>query len=61
MDFNNYEQWAAEGAKDAEARATAKAKSLLATYEEPKLDEGKHEALREFMTRRERELPDNVS
>jgi len=61
MDFNNFEQWSAEGAKDAETRALAKAKSLLDTYEEPKLDEGKHEALREFVAKREKELPEGVS
>ena len=61
MDFNNFEQWSAAGAQDAETRALAKAKSLLETYEEPKLDEGKHEALKEFMAKRELELPDGVS
>ena len=61
MDFNNFEQWSADGAKDAATRALAKARSLLDTYEEPKLDEGKHEALKEFIAKRERELPDNVS
>ena len=61
MDFNNFEQWSAEGAKDAATRALAKAKSLLDTYEEPKLDDGKHEALKDFIARRERELPDNVT
>ncbi len=61
MDFNNFEAWSAEGAKDAEQRALAKAKSLLDTYEEPKLDEGKHEALKAFIAKRERELPDDVT
>ena len=61
MDFNNFEQWSAAGAQDAETRALAKAKAMLETYEEPKLDEGKHEALRAFMAKREQELPDNVS
>ena len=61
MDFNNFEQWSADGAKDAATRALAKARRLLDTYEEPKLDEGKHEALKDFIARRERELPDNVS
>ena len=61
MDFNNFEQWSADGAKDAATRALAKARSLLDTYEEPKLDEGQHEALREFIAKRERELPDDVS
>jgi len=60
MDFSSYEQWAAEGSRDAATRALDKAKATLAAYEEPKLDEGRHEALRDFIARRERELPDSV-
>jgi trimethylamine--corrinoid protein Co-methyltransferase len=61
MDFNSFEQWSAEGESTAEGRALARAKSLLECYEEPKLDEANHEALREFVAKRERELPDNVT
>ena len=34
---------------------------MLAAYEEPKLDEGIAEGLRDFIARREEELPDTVS
>ena len=34
---------------------------MLADYEEPKLDEGIAEGLREFIAQREEKLPDSVS
>ena len=39
-DNNSYEQWEAEGAKDANQRATEAAQRLLAQYEPPPLDPG---------------------
>lgn len=61
MDFNSFEQWNAEGAKDHDARGREKARSMLADYEEPKLDEGIAEALEDFIARREERLPDTVN
>ena len=61
MDFNSYEQWSAEGAKDHDTRGREKARAMLAGYEEPALDEAIDEGLRDFIARRERELPDTVS
>lgn len=61
MDFNSFEQWSAEGAKDHDTRGREKAAAMLAAYEEPKLDEGIAEGLRDFITRRESELPNTVS
>lgn len=61
MDFNSYEQWNAEGAKDHDTRGREKARRLLAEYEEPKLDEGVAEALRDFVTSRESTLLDSVT
>ena len=61
MDFNSYEQWSAEGAKDHDTRGREKARAMLAAYEEPKLDEGIAEALRDFIARREEQLPNSVS
>jgi len=57
--FNNdaIEQWVAEGAVETNERALAHAKSLLADYEEPKLDPGVNEALLDYIARREREIP----
>jgi trimethylamine---corrinoid protein Co-methyltransferase len=56
MDFNSFEQWSAEGAKDHDTRGRDKARSLLATYEKPVMDESIAEALQDFITRREQEL-----
>ena len=61
MDFNSFEQWSAEGAKDHDLRGREKARAMLAAYEEPKLDEGIAEGLRDFIAKREEELPDGVS
>ena len=61
MDFNSFEQWNAEGAKDHDTRGRDKARAMLRDYEEPTLDEGVAEALRDFIARREAALPDTVS
>jgi trimethylamine---corrinoid protein Co-methyltransferase len=61
MDFNPFEQWSAEGAKDHDMRGRDKARAMLANYEKPAMDEGIAEGLREFIAKRERELPDTVS
>jgi trimethylamine--corrinoid protein Co-methyltransferase len=61
MDFNSFEQWNAEGAKDHDTRGREKARNMLKDYEEPKLDAGVAEALREFIARRESTLPDTVN
>lgn len=61
MDFNSFEQWSAEGAKDHDQRGREKASAMLAQYEEPKLDEAVDEALRDFIARRESELPNSVN
>ncbi|MBI3673456.1 MAG: trimethylamine methyltransferase family protein, partial [Rhizobiales bacterium] len=61
MDFNSFEQWQAEGSKDHDTRGRDKARAMLAAYEEPKLDEGVAEGLRDFIARREGELPNSVS
>lgn len=61
MDFNSFEQWSAEGARDHDTRGRERARSLLASYEEPKLEQGVADGLREFIARRERELPDSIS
>ncbi|BCH30726.1 trimethylamine methyltransferase [Mesorhizobium sp. L-8-10] len=61
MDFNSFEQWSAEGAKDHDTRGREKARNMLKDYEEPKLDDGIAEALRDFVARREKALPDTVN
>ena len=57
FDNNSYEQWVADGSRDTTERALQKAKSMLAAYEEPRLDQAKDEALLDYIARREREIP----
>jgi trimethylamine--corrinoid protein Co-methyltransferase len=61
MDFNSFEQWNAEGAKDHDGRGREKARNMLLDYQEPRLDEAIGEALRDFVARREKGLPDTVN
>jgi trimethylamine--corrinoid protein Co-methyltransferase len=61
MDFNSYEQWNVEGAKDHDMRGREKARNMLRDYEEPKLDEGIAEGLRDFIARREANLADTLN
>ena len=57
FDNNSIEQWQAEGSVEITERALTEAKSLLRDYEEPKLDEAVHEQLRDYIARRETEIP----
>lgn len=58
LDYKPFETWAEEGARDTEALANARVKKLLADYQAPELDEGKREALEDFVARRKAEMPD---
>ena len=60
-DNNSYEQWEAEGGKDANQRATERAQRLLRQYEPPPIDEGADEGLRDYIARRKSILPDGVT
>lgn len=57
FDNNSIEQWIADGSQDITERALKEARALLNSYEEPKLDEAVDEALRDYIDRREREIP----
>ncbi|MEM1235001.1 MAG: trimethylamine methyltransferase family protein [Pseudomonadota bacterium] len=57
FDNNSIEQWQAEGSVEVNERALAYTKQLLQDYEEPRLDPGTDDALREYIARREREIP----
>jgi trimethylamine---corrinoid protein Co-methyltransferase len=57
FDNNSIEQWQADGSQEITARALTHARRLLGEYEEPRLDEGVDEALRDYMGRRMREIP----
>ena len=58
-DYNSFEQWSDEGAKDANVRANATWKRMLAEYEAPPMDQGIDEALMEFIIRRKASFPDS--
>ena len=60
MDSDGYEQWLAAGAEDTEARGTKKASQMLADYVEPELPDDVDEALRDFIERRVREIPETL-
>ncbi len=60
-DNNSYEQWSAEGARDLPARAHARWKAWLESYEPPPLDAAIDEALRGFMAARKESLPDELA
>ncbi|MGX9356693.1 trimethylamine methyltransferase family protein [Roseobacteraceae bacterium S113] len=57
FDNNSIEQWQAEGGVEINERALQRARDMLGEYEEPKLDEGVDEALRDYIARRERDIP----
>ncbi|MDU8909796.1 trimethylamine methyltransferase family protein [Aestuariicoccus sp. MJ-SS9] len=57
FDNNSIEQWQAEGSVEITERALTHARTLLRSYEEPGLDPAVDEALRDFIARREREIP----
>jgi trimethylamine--corrinoid protein Co-methyltransferase len=58
-DNNSFEQWHEGGSLDAAQRANAIWKRMLAEYEQPPLDPGVDEALREFVARRKAAEPDS--
>lgn len=60
LDHDNYEQWAAGGGKNTNQRGVEKIKSMLVEYEEPALDAGVDEALRDYIAKREREIGDRA-
>jgi trimethylamine--corrinoid protein Co-methyltransferase len=58
-DANSYEQWAEEGSKDANTRATARWQSMLAQYEQPPLDDAIAAELADYVARRKADLPES--
>ncbi|MCB1638781.1 MAG: trimethylamine methyltransferase family protein, partial [Thiothrix sp.] len=57
FDNNAYEQWVVDGSLDVNQRAVQKARQLLDDYQEPALDPAVDEALRDYIARRETEIP----
>jgi len=59
-DNNSYEQWSAEGEKDANQRALEKARQMLDHYVPPPMDPSIDDALLAFIAGREAALPDSM-
>ena len=57
-DSENVESWEERGAKDAQTRAFERWRQMLQDYEAPPIDEAVDEALKDFIARRKRQLPD---
>ena len=57
FDNSSIEQWIAEGAQEITERALKRCRELLKAYEEPAIDPGRNDALIDYITRREREIP----
>lgn len=58
-DNSSFEQWDAEGAKDAATRANALWRSQLAEYEPPPIDDAVDAELREWIERKRASFPDS--
>lgn len=58
-DNNSYEQWEAEGSRDAAVRANVQWKQLLADYEQPPLDPAVDAQLTEWIEQRNLSFPDS--
>jgi trimethylamine--corrinoid protein Co-methyltransferase len=61
LDNTSFEQWQVDGSREITARALAHARDQLSAYEMPAMDPGTDDALRDFIARREREIPDSMS
>jgi trimethylamine--corrinoid protein Co-methyltransferase len=57
-DNSSFEQWSEDGARDAAERANRLWKERLAAYEPPPIDDAVDEELRDYVARRNAELPD---
>ncbi len=57
-DNNSFEQWEADGAKDAVVRAGEVLRQMLENYEAPALDPAIDEALLDFIARKKASMPD---
>ena len=57
-DSESVEQWEGQGAKDSAKRAFERWNQLLREYQPPPMDEGTDEALKEFVEKRKRQVPE---
>ncbi len=58
-DSNSFEQWEAEGAKDAAARAYERWNQMLSDYEMPQLDDDKDQQILSWINQRKESFPDS--
>ena len=58
-DNASFEQWQAEGSRDAARRANEQWKRMLAEYEPPAADDAVDEELREWIERKKASFPDS--
>lgn len=58
-DNNSFEQWEAEGSKEAAVRANERWKKVLADYEAPPIDEAVDEELRAWIEQKKAAFPDS--
>ncbi|WP_298906313.1 trimethylamine methyltransferase family protein [uncultured Aliiroseovarius sp.] len=58
LDYKPFETWEEEGARDTQALATAKVKQMLADYQEPALDPGIAEGLKDYIAEKKASMPD---
>ena len=57
-DSESVEQWEDRGSKDSARRAFERWNKLLNEYQPPPMDEGTDEALKEFVDKRKRQVPE---
>ncbi|SPF76288.1 hypothetical protein ALP8811_01290 [Aliiroseovarius pelagivivens] len=58
LDYKPYETWEEEGARDTQALATEKVKKMLSDYQEPTLDPGIAEGLKDYIAEKKASMPD---
>ena len=58
FDYKPFETWEEEGARDTEALATARVAKLLSDYQQPGMDPGIAEGLRDYVESKKASMPD---
>jgi trimethylamine--corrinoid protein Co-methyltransferase len=61
FDYDSAEKWEEKGSQDSYTRANKKVIELLAGYQPPALDPGMEDSLKDYMTRRKREILGSLS
>lgn len=59
MDYKPFETWEEEGGRDLATLASERARAMLASYQQPPIDQAIDEQLLEFIRRRKEALPDS--